>query len=102
MNHANYFGQFLLIHTLAPPCLHHKIGSGFLTERIVIEEGKDARPLRDDRLSFIALPAFVNLTQSAKLSRYILLPQIQHQSPIAKVFAKRLGKGNDTFLFENE
>ena len=78
MNHADYFGQFLLIHTLASPCLHHKIGSRFLAERVVTEERNDARPLRDDRLSFIALPAFVNLTQSVKLSRYILLTQIQH------------------------
>jgi hypothetical protein len=84
-------GQFLLIYNLAPPCLHHKIGSGFLTETIVTEKGKDARPLRGDRLSFIALQSFVNLTQIANLSRYILLPQIQHRPPIPMVFAKILG-----------
>ena len=78
MNHADFPGQGLLIHTPASPCLQHEISSIFFTSRIVTEERNDARPLRDDRLSFIALPAFVNLTQSAKLSRYILLTQIQY------------------------
>jgi hypothetical protein len=77
MNHADYLSQFLLIHTLAPPCLHHKIGSGFLAERVVTEERKDARPLRDDRLSFITFPAVVNLAQCAELACYVFLSQTQ-------------------------
>jgi hypothetical protein len=59
INHADYLGQLLLIHTLAPPCLHHKIRSGFLAERVVTEERKDARPLRDrpiGRFSFRVIP----------------------------------------------
>ena len=77
MNHSNSFRQSFLIDSLAASRLQHKIRSGFLANRVVAKERKDARPLRHDRLSFITFPALVNLTKSAELPRYILLAQIQ-------------------------
>ncbi len=70
--------------------------------RVVAEEGADARLLRDDRLSFVTFPAHVNLTKSAELPRDILVAKIQQQPSIAKMLAKSLRLGDDSFLFENK
>lgn len=78
MDNADGSRQDLLIHSLASPGFQYEISSRLFTSRVVAKEGDDVRPLRDDRLSFIALPSFVNFTQSAKLSRNILLTQPQH------------------------
>jgi hypothetical protein len=92
----------LLIRPLASAGFEDKIGSSFLAERVVAEEGDNARPLRDDRLSFVAFPALVNLSQSAELPRYILLTQIQQQPSTAKMLPKSPWLGDDAFLSENE
>ena len=102
VNDTNSPSQAFLIHALAPPRFQDKISSRFFTSRVAAKERKKPRPFRDDRRAFIALPSSVNLPQRAKLSRYILLPQIQHQPSISKVFAKSLGQGDHTFLSQNE
>lgn len=62
VNDADYLCQALLIQALAPPCFQHKIRSGLHASRVVAKKSKDARPLRHDRLSFVALPALINLS----------------------------------------
>lgn len=102
MDYPNRICDMLLIRPLASAGFEDKIGSSFLAERVVAEEGDNARPLRDDRLPFVALPAVVNLAQCAKLACYIFLPKTQRQPSVAKVFAKSLWLGDHTFLSENE
>jgi hypothetical protein len=62
VNQHNLICDTILISPLATAGFEDKIGSGFLAERVVSEERKDARPLRHDRLPFAALPAIKNLT----------------------------------------
>jgi hypothetical protein len=102
MNDAEHLRQALLVQALAPPCLLYKISSGLFTSWVESEEGDDGGPLRDDRLSFVTFPTFVNLTQGAELLCNIFLPQIQQQPSISKVLAKSLWLSDGAFLSENE
>ena len=102
VDHPKRICEALLIRTLASTSFEDKIGGGLLVERVVAEEGDDGGPLRNHWLSFITLPALVNLTKSAELSRYIFLTQVHRQPLIAKVLTESLGWRDEAFLFENE
>jgi hypothetical protein len=74
VNDVGYLGQYLLIHSLAPSYLQHKIRSGLFAGRVIAKERKDARPLRQDRPPFVPLRALINLTGGTELPGYKLLP----------------------------
>jgi hypothetical protein len=97
----NRICETLLIRPLAAG-FENKIRNAFFRSRVVAKERKDARPLRHDRLSFVAFPALINLAQGAELLSHILLPQSQHQPSIAEMLTKSLGLGDKPFLFDNE
>lgn len=62
VNHSNSFRQSFLTDPLVPPSLENEVRLRVFRDRIVAKESQDARPLRNDGLSFITFPAFVNLT----------------------------------------
>lgn len=82
--------------------LQYRICGRLLASRVVGEERKDARPLGDDGLSLVTLPAVVNLAQCAELLCHCLLPQMQHLPSIAKMLAQVAGLVDHAFLWNYE
>lgn len=88
MDYPHRIREMLLINSLASAGFEDEISCGFLVERVVAEEGDNARPLRDDRLPFITFPTLIDLPQSAKLTGNVLLTQAEDQPPIEEVLTE--------------